>query len=76
MATLDEIPTGGRCRIAEVGGPPFLAQRLLEMGLMEGEMVTVITRAPLGDPIEIESPLTRLSLRRSEAAQVRVTLPD
>jgi ferrous iron transport protein A len=76
MPTLDEIPPGGHCRIAEVGGSPSLAQRLLEMGLMEGEEVFVITRAPLGDPIEVQSPLTRLSLRRSEAAQVRVTLPD
>jgi ferrous iron transport protein A len=76
MPTLDQVPPGGRCRIVEVGGSPSLTQRLLEMGLMEGEEVTVITRAPLGDPIEIESALTRLSLRRSEAAQVRVTLSD
>jgi ferrous iron transport protein A len=76
MPTLDQVPPGGRCRIAEVGGSPTLTQRLLEMGLMEGEEVTVITRAPLGDPIEIESALTRLSLRRREAAQVRVTLSD
>jgi Fe2+ transport system protein FeoA len=42
---------------------------------MEGEELMVVTRAPLGDPIEIESALTRLSLRKAEAAQVQVTLP-
>jgi ferrous iron transport protein A len=40
---------------------------------MEGEEITVLARAPLGDPIEIDSPLTRLSLRRSEAAAVQVS---
>ena len=76
MTTLDQVPPGGRCRIAVLTGPPALVQRLLELGLMEGEEVMVVTRAPLGDPIEIESALTRLSLRRAEAAQVQVTLPS
>lgn len=76
MPTLDQVPPGGRCQIAALGGPPALVQRLLELGLMEGEELTVVTRAPLGDPIEIESALTRLSLRKAEAAQVSVTLPD
>jgi len=75
MATLDQVPPGGHCRIASLGGSPALVQRLLELGLMEGVELTVVTRAPLGDPIEIESALTRLSLRRTEAAQVQVTLP-
>jgi ferrous iron transport protein A len=76
VTTLDQIPNGSRCRLQALAGSPALVQRLLELGLMEGEEVTVLTRAPLGDPIEIESPLTRLSLRRDEAAQVRVTPLD
>jgi len=75
MATLDQIAPGGRCRIASLTGPPALVQRLLELGLMEGEEVAVVTRAPLGDPIEVEATLTRLSLRRAEAAHVHVTVP-
>jgi ferrous iron transport protein A len=75
MPTLDQIPPGDRCRIASLSGPPALVQRLLELGLMEGEEVAVVTRAPLGDPIEVEAALTRLSLRRAEAAHVHVTVP-
>ena len=74
MPTLDQVPSGGRCRIASLGGSAALVQRLLELGLMEGEELTVVTRAPLGDPIEIESALTRLSLRKTEAAHVQVVL--
>lgn len=73
MPTLDQIPPGGRCRIEAINGQPALVQRLYELGVMEGEFVAVIGRAPLGDPLEIETGLTRLSLRRSEAAQVQVT---
>ena len=76
MPTLDQIPSGGRCRVQSLGGSPALVQRLLELGLLEGEELLVVGRAPLGDPMEIESPLTRLSLRRSEAAQVHVSLSD
>ncbi|HVK09644.1 MAG TPA: FeoA family protein [Gemmataceae bacterium] len=75
MPTLDQIPVGGRCRIEALGGPPPLVQRLLEFGLMEGEEVTVVALAPFGDPIEVESPLTRLSLRRAEAAHITVAVP-
>ena len=50
-----------------------VVQRLLEMGLLEGEEVEVIGFAPLGDPLEIRLRDYRLSLRRSEAARVLVT---
>lgn len=76
MPTLDQIPPGKRCRIEALRGGPALTQRLLELGVLEGEELLVVGRAPLGDPIEIESALTRLSLRRSEAAQVQVTPAD
>ena len=76
MPTLDQVSPGGRCRIESLTGPPALVQRLYELGVMEGESVVVVGRAPLGDPIEIETCLSRLSLRRSEAAQVQVVTAD
>ena len=47
-------------------------QRLLEMGLLEGEEIEVLGFAPLGDPMEIRLRDYRLSLRRSEAARITV----
>jgi|GEM_PF-2593975 len=76
MPTLDQVIAGRPCRIESVSGPATLVQRLLELGVMAGEDVTVVNKAPLGDPIEIECALTRLSLRKSEAAHVQVTLSD
>lgn len=73
MTTLDLIPVGGRARIEAVRGDAVLLQRLLEMGLMDGEEVEVIAVAPLGDPLEIRLRDFRLSLRTREASCIDVT---
>lgn len=74
MTTLDLLDVGQRASITAVAGADSLTQRLMEMGLFEGEEIEVLGVAPLGDPLEIGLRDYRLSLRRSEAACVRVTL--
>ena len=73
MVPLDQLQAGQRGRIGGVEGNDPLVQRLMEMGLFEGEEVEVLGFAPLGDPMEIRLGDYRLSLRRSEAARVTVT---
>jgi Fe2+ transport system protein FeoA len=72
MSSLDQLRVGDRCRVEALQGNDALVQRLLEMGLLEGEEVEVTNVAPLGDPIEIRLGDYRLSLRRREAARVLV----
>jgi ferrous iron transport protein A len=74
MLSLDQVAVGQRVRVDELRGDDALVQRLLEMGLLEGEEVQVIGRAPLGGPLEILVRDYRLSLRRTEAARVAVQL--
>jgi ferrous iron transport protein A len=73
MTTLDRALLGGRFRIERLEGPPELVQRLLEFGLLEGEVLTVVGFAPLGDPMEIEVGSTRLSLRKRDAGGIAVS---
>jgi len=73
MASLDQLKTGQKARVEAISGHDALVQRLLEMGLLEGEEVEVLGFAPLGDPMEIRLGDYRLSLRRREAARVGVT---
>ena len=52
--------------------------RLLDLGFVPETRVRVLRRAPLGDPVVYHVRGTRLCLRRSEAARIRVrpgTLP-
>ncbi len=74
MPSLDQLRVGQRARIQSIDGEDALVQRLLEMGLLEGEEIEVVGFAPLGDPLEIHLRDYRLSLRRSEAARVVVDL--
>jgi ferrous iron transport protein A len=72
MTSLDQIPAGQQARIETIQADPSLLQRLLEMGLLEGELIEVVGYAPLGDPMEIRLRDYRLSLRRREASCITV----
>jgi len=75
-STLDRLPVGGKAVISGLNCPDAgLSQRLLEMGLFEGEPVEVAGVAPLGDPIRIRLRDYSLSLRKTEAACIVVTCP-
>ena len=73
MLPLDQLRVGQRGRIVAIQGDDPLVQRLMEMGLLEGDEIEVVGFAPLGDPLEIRLADYRLSLRRSEAARILVT---
>lgn len=47
--------------------------KFLEMGCTPGEEVTMVSVAPLGDPIAIRVSGYLLSLRRSEAAMIIIS---
>jgi ferrous iron transport protein A len=76
MSSLDQLERGQRATVTALAGDDGIVQRLLEMGLFEGEEVEVLGFAPLGDPMEIRLRDYRLSLRRSEAARVSVQRLD
>ncbi len=68
--TLDHLKDGQSAIVGGLKEGSPSTTRLMEMGLFEGSHVTLVRRAPLGDPIEIQVGDYRLSLRRQEAALV------
>ena len=72
--TLNELNVGQHANIIDVEGTDGIAVRLMEMGLTDGEEITLIGFAPLGDPIEFQIRGYRLSIRKAEAKRVTVTL--
>ncbi len=70
--TLDALKDGQSATIQALRLEQPAAVRLMEMGLFEGSRVTVLRRAPLGDPLEIQVGDYRLSLRQDEARLVDV----
>lgn len=69
---LAELEPGASARIESVDGSSPVGRRLRDLGFVPGTRVSVVRRAPLGDPVVYELRGMRLCLRRSEAQRVRV----
>ncbi len=72
MPNLNELKEQDIAVIENVEGTDSVAMRLMEMGIIPGEEIEMIGRAPLGDPLEFRISGYQLSLRKSEAARVSV----
>ena len=60
-------------RHVHIGG--LVSYRLMEMGLVEGAVVEMLGRAPLGDPLRVRLGDYRLSIRVSDARLVELHQP-
>lgn len=72
LNTLSQLPAGTTARIASLSGGRSSLTRLRELGLVPGTLVTVVRRAPLGEPIEISVRGSRLAMRNHEAAHIQL----
>ncbi|HEY0191436.1 MAG TPA: FeoA family protein [Kofleriaceae bacterium] len=73
MPTLADTPLGKPVMVQAVDGARAFRRRLLEMGLVPGTPIKIVTVAPLGDPLRIEVRGGQWSIRRAEAGQIQVT---
>lgn len=71
--TLASLRPGESCVVEGFAQVDDLAQRLMQMGVVEGMEIEVLRYAPAGDPIEVRVLGYALSLRGSEAANVLVS---
>lgn len=73
---LSDLPKGASAVVDGVDdahADDAIAQRLRDLGFVDGEAVRVAAVAPLGgDPLLIQIGFTRFALRRAEAARVNV----
>ncbi|HJX54220.1 MAG TPA: FeoA family protein [Polyangia bacterium] len=70
--SLPELPLRKFAVVESVGGDRAFRRRIMEMGLVPGTRVRLVAVAAMGDPLTLELRSSRLSLRKKEAAQVRV----
>ena len=69
---LSELKTGDKAVIVKVMGHGGFRKRIVEMGFIKGNTVTVLQNAPLKDPIEYKVLGYKISLRREEANMIEV----
>ena len=74
--TLYDLTPGESGMILSVGNQSgAVKRRLVDMGLTPGTVVKVTKIAPLGDPLEVSLRGYELSLRKDDAAQIRIGAP-
>lgn len=71
--SLADMPIGVECFIDSFTDSDIMP-KLIEMGCIPGEKVTVKKYAPLGDPIAISVAGYTLSLRKAEAKSILVSM--
>ncbi|MGY0219240.1 FeoA family protein [Endozoicomonadaceae bacterium StTr2] len=69
---LDQLSAGQTAIVLGFNEQLGCRSQLLAMGLIPGARLKVSRLAPLGDPMQLELGNSSLSLRRSEAAMIRV----
>jgi ferrous iron transport protein A len=71
--TLAELSLNQVCRIVSAAADNAeLQSRLYTLGLYPGSLVEVLRYAPVGDPIQVRTGSTLLSIRKYEAALIEV----
>ncbi len=73
---LSELKNGDKAIILKVKGRGSFRKRIIEMGFVVGKQVIVVKNAPLKDPIEYNIMGYEVSLRRSEASLIEVSVGD
>jgi ferrous iron transport protein A len=69
---LADLEPGASAIVRKVSGEPELLRRLMELGFVPGTPITLVRRAPMGDPIELRLRGTHFSIRTSEADRIDV----
>ena len=72
--SLKDLKPKEKGEIVAIKGTGAVHRRLLDMGLVKGAEVEVKRIAPLGDPIEVKIKGYHLSLRKSEAENITVSV--
>lgn len=71
--SLNLLKTGESAVVASVGGDGSIRRHFLDMGIIPGAVVTLLGRAPLGDPLEVKVQGGSLTLRKEEAEGIMVS---
>ncbi|GAA6490133.1 MULTISPECIES: FeoA family protein [Gordonibacter] len=72
--TLRDVAIGESVTVRRLTGEGAIKRHIMDMGITKGTDVFVRKVAPLGDPIEVTVRGYELSLRKSEAENILVSL--
>ena len=74
--TVNDMKIGERAVVTGLGCSGALRRRIIDMGITPGAVVILRKAAPMGDPLEINVRGYELSIRKSEAQNIRVEVSE
>jgi Fe2+ transport system protein FeoA len=74
--TLSSYKPGQKGTVCQVCGAPDFRLRMMEMGFVKGTEVKVVKYAPLYDPMQFELKGYHVSLRRDQADDIIMNIPE
>ncbi len=74
IVTLADMKVGEKGVVEALEGHGNIQHRLVDMGVVKGSHISVVKKAPLGDPIEVNVKGCALALRMNEAAMITVAV--
>lgn len=74
MISLHEAHSGNRIKLARLEVQGVLRRRLLDLGFVPGNVVEVLQKSPLKDPVAYRINNTTIALRKEESSQIFGTL--
>ena len=74
IITLADMKVGEKGVVEALEGHGNIQHRLVDMGVVKGSHISVVKKAPLGDPIEVNVKGCALALRMNEAAMITVAV--
>ena len=74
IVTLADMKVGEKGVVEALQGHGNIQHRLVDMGVVKGSHISVVKKAPLVDPIEVNVKGCALALRMNEAAMITVAV--
>ncbi|MBI2794394.1 MAG: ferrous iron transport protein A [Ignavibacteria bacterium] len=72
LQRLENVSIGIPCKVVSMRGEDNTIQRVKELGMMAGSVVTVVRKAPFGGPIDVELFNTRIAMRMGADVEILV----
>ena len=72
MNSLYKAKKGKKVKVIDIDCSCFIKRKIMDMGIVKGTIVEVISVAPFGDPINVLVRGYHLSLRKKEAEKIIV----
>lgn len=76
IKTVDKLRPGEKGKVESLGCTGAIRRRIIDMGITPGAEIMMRKTAPLGDPIEINVRGYELSIRKSEAKDIRIEVDE